>query len=87
MITKETLKNIVQSQAASLSGLEPGVEREKLHEINPKLPFAIILSGIRRCGKSTLLHQMMKQKKCIKTKLFIYLHMQSNLLKTLETRI
>ncbi len=63
MILKETLRNIVKSQRKDIESLEEGIEREKLKEIEINIPFAIILSGIRRCGKSTLLQQIMKKLK------------------------
>ncbi len=61
MILKETLKKIVKSQLENLNSLELGIQREKLPEIDLNLPHATIISGIRRCGKSTLLHQLMKK--------------------------
>lgn len=60
MILKETLKTIVKSQRDDLLAFEAGIIREKAKEINAKVPFAIVLSGIRRCGKSTLLRQLIK---------------------------
>jgi len=59
MILKETLRKIVRLQKEELKEKEIGVIREQLEEINIKLPYATILSGIRRCGKSTLLRQLM----------------------------
>ncbi len=61
MILKETLRQVVKSQKSELLRFEYGVERENLNEIDLKLSFAIVLSGIRRCGKSTLLHQLIKK--------------------------
>lgn len=58
MILKETLEGIVKSERDDLSKFDYGVEREKLSEIELDVPFAIVLSGIRRCGKSTLLRQL-----------------------------
>ncbi len=63
MILKETLREIVKSQRLDLSKLEYGVEREMTNQINLNLPFALILSGVRRCGKSTLLRQLTKRLK------------------------
>jgi predicted AAA+ superfamily ATPase len=57
MILKETLKRVVNAQRDDLKAFEYGTTREKLEDINLDMPYAIILSGIRRCGKSTLLHQ------------------------------
>lgn len=59
MILKETLQGIVKSQEEELKLYEKGIEREKLTDIDVNLPFAIIISGVRRCGKSTLLRQLM----------------------------
>ncbi|MBI2530441.1 MAG: ATP-binding protein [Candidatus Diapherotrites archaeon] len=61
MLLKETLRGIVRSQRDSLSGADYGIVREKNRELDLKLPFAMILSGIRRCGKSTLLRQLIKK--------------------------
>jgi uncharacterized protein len=60
MILKETLRSIVKAQQRDIASLEYGIPRTLAKEIDLKLPFAIILSGIRRCGKSTLLRQVMK---------------------------
>src|SRR3989338_11173071 len=61
MMLKETLRNVVKMQRESLNLAEASVEREALKQIEMKIPFAIVLSGIRRCGKSTLLKQLMKK--------------------------
>jgi len=63
MILKETLKEIVVSQKKELSLIDEGVEREELKKIQLNIPFALVLSGIRRCGKSTLLIQLKKKVK------------------------
>lgn len=60
MILKETLRNIVQSQRKNIL-FEDSVEREALKLIDIKIPFVIVISGIRRSGKSTLLVQFMKK--------------------------
>jgi predicted AAA+ superfamily ATPase len=60
MIIKETLKSIIEIQQKDLSFLNYGIPRTLANDIDLTLPFAIILSGIRRCGKSTLLRQVMK---------------------------
>ncbi len=61
MILKDTLKAIVKSQKYSLSSFDKSLEREKLNQIDLDIPFALVISGIRRCGKSTLLNQIMKK--------------------------
>lgn len=63
MILKETLRTIIQIQRMNNATAETGVERELREEIDINLPFALVLSGIRRCGKSTLLQQVMKEAK------------------------
>ncbi|MEW6328751.1 MAG: ATP-binding protein [Candidatus Micrarchaeota archaeon] len=61
MMLKETLRSVVKTQAEELAASEYGTEREMVSEIDLTLPFAIVISGIRRCGKSTLLRQIMKK--------------------------
>jgi len=63
MIDKETLRRVVKLQREELLLFDSGVEREDVAKLNLNLPFALILSGIRRCGKSTLLLQLMKKVK------------------------
>src|SRR3989344_4954333 len=63
MIFKETLMKVVKSQREDLDLSEQNIEREALKKIEIKIPFVIVLSGIRRCGKSTLLKQLMKRAK------------------------
>jgi predicted AAA+ superfamily ATPase len=60
MLLKETLRSIVKTQRKELESLEHGIDRTIAEKIDLNLPFAIILSGVRRCGKSTLLRQLMK---------------------------
>src|SRR4030043_637877 len=63
MVEKDTLRQIVTQQKSSLSLAEKTVARELLDEILPWLKDnrVIILTGIRRSGKSTLLRQMMER--------------------------
>ncbi len=61
MIDKETLRKVVKIQREELSLFELGVHREESDKIKIDIPFAVILSGIRRCGKSTLLRQLMEK--------------------------
>lgn len=63
MIQKDTLIQIAESQKKELETVEIGIKRELLEQITTNIPHAIILSGIRRCGKSTLLRQLMKKVK------------------------
>ena len=63
MINKETLRNVVKLQRKELLQFEIGIEREEISKIDINTHFAVILSGIRRCGKSTLLRQIIKKVK------------------------
>ena len=61
MILIDTLRNIVIEQRTQLESYEYGTERDDLQRIPIGLPFAVIITGIRRSGKSTLLHQLLKK--------------------------
>ncbi|MBI2669013.1 ATP-binding protein [Candidatus Woesearchaeota archaeon] len=63
MIDKETLRKVVRLQREEIALFDSGIEREDVSSIDLNVPFALILSGIRRCGKSTLLLQLMKKLK------------------------
>jgi len=60
MISKEDLREIVKSQLNALDSYELGIPREESRNIDARLPHALIISGVRRAGKSTLLHQLSK---------------------------
>jgi uncharacterized protein len=61
MLTKDKLKEIVILQKENLKKLEKGTIREIKVEIDDS--FAVILTGIRRSGKSTLLNQILSKEK------------------------
>lgn len=63
MILKEGLRNIVMAQRKDILLVNETIEREKIKEVKVEESFAIILSGVRRCGKSTLLRQMIQKSK------------------------
>jgi len=63
MILKDTLKNIARLQREELEKQEIGVPRELLNSLDSGSSHAVIISGIRRCGKSTLLRQFMRKLK------------------------
>ena len=69
MIPKEELRKIVRMQREGVLISEMEIERE--NRIKPNLAFALIISGVRRCGKSTLLRQFIK-----KTKGFYYFNFE-----------
>ena len=60
MILKETLRDIAQLQRAELKLLDYGIPRRLVDDIDLKSAHVVVLSGIRRCGKSTLLRQIMQ---------------------------
>ncbi|MFH1238054.1 MAG: ATP-binding protein [archaeon] len=61
MISKTLLKNIIESQREELLDKGEGeIKREKINDIDLLSGFALLVSGIRRCGKSTLLRQIIK---------------------------
>ena len=57
---KSLLKEIVLEQAGALQKADPGIQRTQLDLISQYvfLPHAVVISGIRRTGKSTLLAQI-----------------------------
>ena len=59
-IDKDTLKIVLTDQLANFKNTDPGIERQQLKEVKKHLrsPFAIVFSGLRRVGKSTLLAQV-----------------------------
>ena len=52
MILKETLKRIVEEQKKDIELQETGIIRDTKSEIPLNSSMAIIISGIRRCGKA-----------------------------------
>jgi len=63
MINKEQIKQILVDQRAVILNKSFGIERNILTEFkkNIKLPHVIVLTGLRRVGKSTLLRQIIKK--------------------------
>lgn len=61
MLLEETIREIAQLQERNFTSQKTGVKRELLDNIDVNVPRAIIISGIRRCGKSTLLKQLMQK--------------------------
>lgn len=58
MITLQTLTDVISQQREFLLSTPTGTIREKLPQMLPQPGVASIITGIRRCGKSTLLRQM-----------------------------
>lgn len=63
MITKEILAAVIISQRELLENLDTGTPRENEKEIKIEESFALLITGVRRCGKSTFLNQLLKKKK------------------------
>jgi len=58
---KDVLKSILLSQQEWLNPEEKEIPREQLAKFSVLPPFAYLLTGVRRSGKSTLLKQLMRQ--------------------------
>ena len=63
MISKELLKQIISEQRAYFLKKKTGIRREALGRIQEKiaLPHIHVITGVRRCGKSTLLRQIVHE--------------------------
>src|SRR6202035_606628 len=62
MILFSVLKQIIEAQRENLDLQDTGLKREALQNFPDLSAHALIVSGIRRCGKSTLLSQLLKKK-------------------------
>lgn len=60
---KAILKTIILEQEEDLKNRESGTERQTLGQLEKavSLPHVVVISGVRRCGKSTLLVQLMRK--------------------------
>jgi len=64
MLSEEQIKEVLVKQKQTILSKKYGVERTILKEIEAKikLPHVVVLTGLRRSGKSTLLRQLINQK-------------------------
>ena len=62
MVLKEAIKKAIELQREEILSREPGAPRDILQSIDLSLPPAHIISGIRRCGKSTVLCQLLQKR-------------------------
>jgi len=62
MLLKSTIRNVIEAQGANLGKKDMGLTREALASLPSLSAHALIVSGVRRCGKSTLLFQLLKAK-------------------------
>src|ERR1039457_6096011 len=74
MILESIIVRIVEQQKARLSLRDSGLKRELIPATQSLSSHALIISGVRRCGKSTLLLQMMEQMRDIP---LLYLNFES----------
>jgi len=76
MLSETEIKEIIVRQRETILNKEYGIERAVLKEIGSKmnLPHIVVLTGIRRSGKSTLLRQLIK--KHYKDEDFYYLNFE-----------
>ncbi|TZF82721.1 hypothetical protein FW774_14600 [Pedobacter sp. BS3] len=59
MIAQSLIAEVIDSQNEAWLKKDSSVKREKLTAIKLHESFASIVTGIRRCGKSTLLRQLL----------------------------
>ena len=74
MILENIISQVVEHQRARLDSMDAGLTRELIPATRSLSSHALIISGIRRCGKSTLLMQMMRK---IESKKVFYLNFES----------
>lgn len=62
MILKQTILEVIEYQSVLLKKVSIGTQRSDLDTIKLYDSFVLVISGVRRCGKSTLLKQVLKNK-------------------------
>jgi len=62
MIDQSSINQILAAQKQNLLLKDSGLQREALQNLPDLTSYALIVSGIRRCGKSTLLFQLLKER-------------------------
>lgn len=63
MLLKSEIEKAVQAQQLYFSKKSSGLERAQLSDAKLSSNYVLIITGIRRCGKSTLMHQLSQQLK------------------------
>ncbi|MFH2143809.1 MAG: ATP-binding protein [Bacteroidota bacterium] len=74
MVLENEIKNVIELQSNWLLARESGLKRELIPAISNLKSHALIISGIRRCGKSTLLLQIIEQ---LKNENILYLNFET----------
>jgi predicted AAA+ superfamily ATPase len=69
MLLENQIATVLDSQNKNFLNKSLGLKRTKLDELKIVKNFALIITGIRRCGKSTLLYQLLQKK--LKATLFL----------------
>lgn len=80
MLLTNQIANVLESQRQVFVEKNIGLTRESLNKIPISQNFATIITGIRRCGKSTLMHQLMHRLNSD----FIYLNFEDTRLISFE---
>lgn len=62
MVTLDTLKLVIEAQKNNMLLKGIGQQREALSQLPDLDSYALIVSGVRRCGKSTLLYQLLNDR-------------------------
>lgn len=62
-MNKEILKEIIINQQKNITPKQNFVERTSYHQLTEyvRIPHAILVKGVRRCGKSTILNQLLQK--------------------------
>ncbi len=63
MLLKTEIQNIYNSQNEKIRSVSDEISRDLFQDINLDTDFVIIISGIRRAGKSTVMRQIIKKNK------------------------
>jgi len=63
MISQDVIASVIDAQNSEIEKREEGLLREIIWNVPVIENFASIISGIRRCGKSTLMLQILRQRK------------------------
>ncbi len=62
MILKSVILDIIKTQNSIIEGKNLGLKRELFYQLPDSNTHALIVSGVRRCGKSTLFLQLLNEK-------------------------
>lgn len=62
MITEDAIEQVVAAQRANMIQRGSGQRRKALSTLPDLTNYALIVSGVRRCGKSTLLYQLLEER-------------------------